>query len=134
MCIRDRYSYRGDNVQFALDDRLEINSAETSEINELSIGNLDGYGSFVFRHNSYYGLPKNVQLEGVEACVKRYDTYTVFEAAIPFDSIFYEDFEIDTSRPYRFSVMINENDGVGRKGWIQYTSGKMCIRDRYMGV
>lgn len=127
--LMPQYSYRGDNVQFALDDRLEINSVETGEINELSIGNLDGYGNFVFRHNSYYGLPKNVQLEDVEACVQRYDTYTVFEAAIPFDSIFYEGFEIDVSRPYRFSVMINENDGVGRKGWIQYTSGIGSYKD-----
>ncbi len=124
-----QYTYRGDNIQFGLDERIEINSAETSEINELSMGNLEGWGDLVYRHNSYHGLPKNVQVENVEICIKRYDTYTVFEAAIPFEEIFYEGFKVDTSRPYRFSVMVNENDGVGRKGWIQYTSGIGSYKD-----
>ena len=124
-----RYSYRGDNIQFGLDERLEINAAETSDINELSMGSLRGWGDFVFRHNSYHGLDKNVLVENVDICIKRYDTYTVYEAAIPFEEIFYEGFEIDTSRPYRFSVMINENDGIARKGWIQYTSGIGSYKD-----
>lgn len=115
--------WQGDNMQFSIDDREEVNPMDSSVLNELSIGKLDGYGDICFRHSSYYGLPAPQIVDNADICIKRYDGYTVYEIAMPWSEILKEGFVPTAGKTYRFSVMINENDGAGRKGWMQYNSG-----------
>ncbi|WP_168123473.1 sugar-binding protein [Paenibacillus sp. HB172176] len=54
----------------------------------------------------------------VELATSRNGNETVYEAAIPWQAIF-------ASKPVdslRFSLLVNDNDGSGRKGWIEWTS------------
>ena len=115
--------WQGDNIQFSIDDRLEINPVDAGVINELSIGKLNGFGDICYRHSSYYGLPVAQIVENMDICIKRYEGYTVYEIAAPWSEILQPGFVPSTDRTYRFSVMINENDGTGRKGWMEYNSG-----------
>jgi len=64
-----------------------------------------------------------VNNEDAKLAVVRYPTYTVYECVIPWSEIFYDGYKIDTNKTYRFSCMTNDSDGLGRKAWIEYTSG-----------
>lgn len=115
--------WQGDNMQFSIDDRVDINPMDASVINELSVGKMDGYGDICYRHSSYYGLPSGQIVENADICIKRYDNYTVYEIAMPWSELINDSFSPVEGNTYRFSVMINENDGAGRTGWMEYNSG-----------
>ena len=51
------------------------------------------------------------------------DGYTVYELQIPWSELFWEGYVPDPSKEYHFSLMANDNDGSGRRGWIEYCSG-----------
>ena len=46
---------------------------------------------------------------------------TVYQAEIPFESIGLS--ERIGKRGFQFNLLINDNDGFGREGWIQITDG-----------
>ena len=49
---------------------------------------------------------------------------TVYEIALPWTEILPEKFsELDLNRSLGFSMLVNDNDGKGRRGWIEYASG-----------
>ncbi len=114
-----------DSFQFAVDDRKYINPVETTKINEFGLGEVPSGGAKIYRYSSYYdGQPVGV-VENSEIAVKRYNGYRVYEVRLPWDEIFYKDYVVDEKeieKSYRFSVMLNDNDGDGR-GWIEYMSG-----------
>ena len=120
--------WRGDNVQFALDDRVNINIAERGSFFECGLAYVPGYGDTAYRFRTYYEHSKGI-IENSELVVKRYDTYTVYEFAIPWSEIFYEGYKIDSDRTYRFSMLANENDVDRRNGWIEYKSGIAPIKN-----
>ena len=68
-------------------------------------------------------MPVAQIVKNMDICIKRYEGYTVYEIAAPWSEILQPGFVPSTDRTYRFSVMINENDGTGRKGWMEYNSG-----------
>lgn len=117
------YMWRGDMVQFGLDDREVVNIVEKTKFTDIGLANVSGEGDTVWRYNALYDLPVGLKVENAQLAVKRYDTYTVYELAMPWSEIFYEGYEVDTSRPYAFSMLANDNDTGSRKGWIEYTSG-----------
>lgn len=117
-------TWRGDGIQFGIDDRLDINTVEAGVFNELSIAEVPGLGPVIYKQISYYsGTPEKLVLENAELGFKRYDSYTAYECKIPWDDLFYAGYEINPNNPMRFSVLINDNDGAGRKGMMEYTSG-----------
>jgi hypothetical protein len=59
-------------------------------------------------------------LKDVRLVVKRQDTITTYEAAIPWKVLA----PIDPKHEqFRFSLLVNDNDGSGRKGWIEWGGG-----------
>ncbi|MBS6832532.1 MAG: hypothetical protein KH216_06910 [Clostridiales bacterium] len=117
------YMYRGDNIQFGLSDKVDIDSARVRDFTEFGVAEVPNYGSLVYRYKSLYNLPTAQIVSNAEAAVKRYDTYTVFECKIPWSEIFQEGFVPKSGQVLRFSLMANDNDGNSRRGWIEYTSG-----------
>lgn len=115
--------WRGDMVQFGIDDRTVFNSAEVGRFCEIGLANMETAGPTAYRFLTYYEKPVSTVVENCELAIKRYDTYTVYEFAIPFSEMFYDNYKVDTERPYRFSILANDNDTGSRKGWIEYTSG-----------
>lgn len=114
--------WRGDGIQFGLDDHPEINSADKVRFTEIGLAEVPEEGDIVYRFSSAYDLPVTY-VEKAKLAVKRMDGYTVYELALPWDEIFYEGYVPDPSKIYRFSLMANDNDGGGRRGWIEYCSG-----------
>lgn len=123
------YMYKGDNIQFGMSDAEFIDPALRTEFTEIGVANVQGYGSKAYRYKSLHGLPAKVIIEDADIVVKRYDTYTVYECRIPWTEIFGEDFKPYAGQKLRFSVLANDNDGTGRRGWIEYTSGIGYTKD-----
>jgi len=115
--------WRGDSIQFGVDDHETVNAMDTVLFTEVGIANVPGEGDVAFRYKTAYESPINTKIENAQLVVKRYDTYTVYELAIPWDELFYENYVPDPAGTYRFSVLVNDNDGQGRRGWIEYCSG-----------
>lgn len=135
------YIYRGDDpsmawsadsLQVAFDDRFEINGAEKTEFEELLITARPNGDAVIYRSNSYYGKPNGI-MKNCEAAVKRYERYTVYECRIPWDELFYDNYEVDPDgkeKNYKFSVIANDRDDAGDgswigagRGWVEYMSG-----------
>ncbi len=115
--------WRGDSIQFGIDDHDAVNAMDTVLFTEVGIAYVPGEGNVAFRYKTAYESPVNVKIENAKLVVKRFDTYTVYELAIPWDELFYENYVPNPGMPYRFSVLVNDNDGQGRRGWIEYCSG-----------
>lgn len=117
------YMWKGDGIQFALDDRDYSYAMTIDSFTEIGLGQVPGTGDVVYRFKSLYSIPANQEVENAQLKISRQDTYTIYECAIPWSEIFDTDFEPKTDQKLRFSVLVNDNDGAGRRGWIEYTSG-----------
>ncbi len=117
------YMYKGDGIQFGLDDRKDVAAGDETLFNEFGIAELPGDKPAVFRYNTVYGLPDDAIVEGAEAASQRRGTETLYEAKIPWKGIFNDEFVPEAGRSYKFSTIINDNDGADRRGWISYGEG-----------
>ena len=115
--------WRGDSIQFGVDDHQEINAADKVLFTEINIAEVPGEGDVVFRSKTAYDLKTGVNVDKANLVVNRMNGYTIYELAIPWSELFYEGYIPDPSKVYHFSLMANDNDGQGRRGWIEYCSG-----------
>ena len=115
--------WKGDGIQFGIDDREFVNVEVAGKFTEIGIASVPGFGDTVYRSLSLYDLPAGTVAEKAKASVKRYGAYTIYECAIPWSEIFYEGYIPDRAKKYRFSMLVNDNDGNSRRGWIEYCSG-----------
>ncbi len=115
--------WKGDGMQFGIDDREFVNVEVAGKFTEIGIASVPGFGDTVYRSLSLYDLPAGTVAEKAKASVKRYGAYTIYECAIPWSEIFYEGYIPDRTKKYRFSMLVNDNDGNSRRGWIEYCSG-----------
>jgi hypothetical protein len=108
--------FQADSIQFAL------NQEETTGTGwyEMCLGSVKNSQPQAFcfiapTSDHPTGLLKNVRL-----IVKRQDTITTYEAAIPWKVLA----PIDPKHEqFLFSLLVNDNDGAGRKGWIEWGGG-----------
>lgn len=115
--------YMGDGMQFGIDDRETVAAGEEATFNEIGIAEVSGSGPVVFRYNTVYGLPDDSIVDGCEASVVRHDTYTLYEMKIPWSGIFYDGYKPKENRVFAFSALFNDNDGYGRRGFMEYGQG-----------
>ena len=121
--------WRGDGIQFGIDDHQEINAADKVRFTEIGIAQVPDEGDIAYRSKSAYELEMNVCVDKADLVVKRMDGYTVYELSIPWAELFYEGYVPDPDKEYHFSLMANDNDGQGRRGWIEYCSGVGTHKD-----
>ena len=115
--------WRGDGIQLGIDDHEEINNMDKVRFTEIGIAQVPDEGDVVFRFKSAYDLPTNVYVDKAKLAMKRMSGYTVYELAIPWSELFYEGYKPDPDKEYHFSIMANDNDGNGRRGFIFYNDG-----------
>ena len=115
--------WKGDGIQFALDDRDYSYAMTIDSFTEMGLGQVPGTGDVVYRFKSLYSIPANQEVKNAQLKISRQDKYTIYECAIPWSEIFDADFAPKANQKLRFSVLVNDNDGAGRHGWIEYTSG-----------
>lgn len=110
--------YFGDSIQIALNQ--ETTGTGWFEIGLGSVLEKDNPRARAFcfiapTHDHPTGLLKDVRL-----VVNRQDTVTTYEAAIPWKVLA----PMNPKHPsFRFSLLVNDNDGTDRKGWIEWGGG-----------
>lgn len=119
--------WSGDSIQFAIEDGLKMGDAVQvpgmeSNFTELGIA-LSNDKPVVYRYKSQDSVLPLGEVENCSAAIKRGDGKTVYELEIPWTELFRENYVLDDSRILGFSMLVNDNDGAGRRGWIEYNSG-----------
>ncbi|MEK6794877.1 MAG: hypothetical protein AABZ39_08880 [Spirochaetota bacterium] len=118
-------AYNGDSLQFALD--ADASGADGSQT-EISVA-LTPDGPVVWKHlASFIGgnIPQNWTAAGhpaqhARADVDRQDGRTLYKVHIDWTEFY--PFVFETGKPLRFSVLVNDNDGNGRLGWLEWGGG-----------
>lgn len=90
------------------DDKSMVKYRSASEGNEIPIGNLSDKSELVIRRDG---------------------DYTYYEAAIAWEDIRLNKPDIKNLESVFFSMIINENDGLGREGWLRYGDGIGSTQD-----
>ena len=118
----DFYTYEGDSVQFAVDPDMQGKDYNGFTLAETPLGPRI-YRDHIFTtpellQTMYVGFVKKG--EG-EFRTKRNDDGMVYEAKIPLTSIY--PLELHQGARFGFSWLVNDNDGAGRKGWLEWSGG-----------
>ena len=120
-CQKDtgQYVWRGDQIQLALFDESMVGKYEGQQ---LEIGlSLTENGVEAYKFSSLgneYG-----STDAIEAAIRRDGKLTYYEAKIPWKEAFKDLVEIKEGKILKISMLINDNDGTGRRGWLEYGSG-----------
>jgi len=130
--------WKGDSIQFGIENSIFRNTLsfdETGaslEYTEIGIALSDGKPS-CYRWSSQKNVQPVGEVKNFEACVKRYDDgKTVYEFAIPWTELFEDDYVLDKNTVFGYSMLVNDNDGAGRRGWIEYNTGIGSQKDSTM--
>lgn len=117
--LEPRYMYRGDSIQLAMvydpnDQYL------TSSFEEFGFALLD-------KKPTYYRwktrLSQGTDIKGCEVAIVNRDGYTYYEAKVPWSSLVARPEEIKEKTELKFAAVLNDNDGLGRKGYMKYADG-----------
>ncbi|HPD14834.1 MAG TPA: sugar-binding protein [Planctomycetota bacterium] len=99
--------WKGDSVQFAIGAKPERNEFG------VALGK-DG------KPLAWQWAPRNGLPDGVQAAVRREGTATNYEVTIPWKLL---GVEPKAEAVLRFALLVNDNDGAGRKGWAEWFQG-----------
>ena len=119
----------GDSIQFGIfkDERAFIISGQgTSDFNEITIGMKPDGTAVAYKQKDQYGnADMTGEIKDCEIAIVRDDktATTDYEFAIPWESLFGEEKNFKSGDLIGFSALVNDDDGSGRRGWIEYASG-----------
>ncbi len=128
--------WNGDSVQFGLYlvDKDEFVAFGEAGVNfhEFIIAKLDNgeVGTYMNKVQTSAQTPR--LLENAETVIVRGDGVTTYEVKIPWADIIKDcwiPFEPETGTKIGFSIMWNDDDGAGRRGWMEYASGIGAYKD-----
>ena len=116
---KDSSIWEGDSIQFAFD----VSPDNTNDIfNDYEFGMaLTENGPIVWR---WY--PSSKKIENVELKIRREWKKTIYELKMPFSEI---GFKPRRGKKLGFTFTVNENDGKGFKGWMEWTPGICGYKD-----
>lgn len=123
-------AWAGDSLQFAIEDNMYqytyfIDGAGSTDVfTEMCFSELPT-GPSIYR---YRGVDTDlgvgeIPLGESELAVTRDGNQTIYELAIPWSELFGEEYEIDPSKIYGFAIVLNDNDGSDRLGFLEYYTG-----------
>jgi acetyl esterase/lipase len=113
--------WNGDSVQLA----IGIANADGSvplEYHELGVA-MDDKGHL---SKWRWGAPKDFSTDGsveVDYTISRKNQKTIYEIAIPWSELTKDTLLVKQGMKIKFSMLVNDNDGDGRKGWLEFNSG-----------
>lgn len=111
--------WRGDSIQFAVAEGLPGSSESWYEFGMA----LTPEGPELFRWRSTVSTDVPALVDHAALLVERIENEkaTVYELALPWTELVGIDPHQD--RTFSFSILVNDNDGGGRKGWIEWGAG-----------
>ena len=120
----DAQIYNNDSVQFAFTTNRVIGAART----EYGFGIVNGKTeveryAFIGMDDGIFGVSDKKVYEGVETAVKREGNKTYYEGKFPWTQIYGKNPDFSNINGLYFSMLINDNDGKGRRGWMEYCPG-----------
>lgn len=120
----NNYIWACDSIQFAFANIRKISGLRT----EYSVGMLNGTPQM--KRETFMvvdtGIVDNKDAgikEPTEIQVTRNGNITTYEMKIPWTEIYGQGADISSMKEVIFSVLINDNDGNGRKGWLEFCPG-----------
>lgn len=119
----------GDGLQFGVYKQAEefiISGQGGSNFNEITIGLMPDGKAVAYKQKDQYNNAENVGvIEDCKLAVYRdpEGLTTNYELSIPWDTLFGNDETFKAGDMIGFSILYNDDDGSGRRGWIEYASG-----------
>lgn len=117
--------WQGDSIQIGLRDVPEDGVIDAN-FNEIGFA-LTSLGSEFYRYSSYSGQPSGI-IENTQCSFNKETGRVVYELAIPWSEAMSEGYTPKTGNEIAFSALFNDNDGSGRRGWLEYTFGIGTIK------
>ena len=120
--------WMGDGLQIAVcdgEERLKTGATFT----EIGIAKIDGadkmwrYETQTMYNNATSELKSNMEPETGECSIEKQGGKIIYRARIPWAEIFGAGVQMSENTQLGFSILANDNDGTGRRGWIEYCSG-----------
>jgi len=120
----DSLVYNGDNLQIAMDfGRKNGVATPNSEYYEYGITRNDNNELMSWVWMAGLSVHLNRDIPSITGAVNRTeDNHTIYEFSIPW-GYFVEDANFKHGDMIGFSFVVNDNDGVKRKGWLKYMGG-----------
>ncbi|HIU47972.1 MAG TPA: hypothetical protein IAB04_01260 [Candidatus Avimonoglobus intestinipullorum] len=128
--------WAGDCVQFGIEDIIGTGKYIVDNVDrittfvEMAFALLPS-GPAIYRYSVIDpAIPVGpVDMSKCKLAVTRDENLTFYEIEIPWAEIFGEGYTVDPNRVYMFSTVVNDNDGSGRWGYIEYNSGIAKYKD-----
>lgn len=118
-----------DSMQMGISfDFVPGTGMDETRFTEISFGDTDA-GPFIYRRISESEQLGGGAVKNAEFKLRREGVHTYYEMAIPWNEITDKKIDIDNLESFRFSLLVNDNDGKGRKGWLEYGSGIGATKD-----
>ncbi len=116
--------WSGDSIQIAFNDQIDSGDyffigSTVAEMSEFGIALIAGK-PVVWRYVALYDKEIGV-VENCEVQVKRHEGKTIYEAVIPWDEVYHDDY-VPGNKQMRFSMLVNDHDSDLRK-FVEYNSG-----------
>ena len=108
-----------DSIQIGVSGEAVNNSSYTS-YTELCVG-LTKNGVQINKSSNDSGVGKAITDSKAE--INNKGTETIYEIKLPWDEIISDDVKVKAGNVLRFNLMVNDNDGAGRWGWVIHTPG-----------
>ncbi len=127
-------SWAGDSFQFAIEDKLHngnytlAGGGVDKNFTEFCAALVNGEPT-LYRFSSQHQACENGIVENAEIAIKRDGMRTVYEMAVPWTEMFGAGYQFDSNKIFGYSMLVNDNDGNGRRGWIEYNDGVGSIKD-----
>lgn len=114
--------WKGDSIQFGIEDKNRSVVAPNNNLfTEIGVALLPT-GPTVYRFSTLYENKLGI-VENCRVNVLRGEKDTVYELSIPWDELFYANYQMDESKVLGFSMLVNDNDSGYRYGVVEYNSG-----------
>lgn len=117
----DVHSQNNEPANLWIGDNLQCCFGVNGTRYEFDMGLTDDKRVLVFQN-----APKSTTPEGLKAIINRAGTKTTYEVSIPWALVGVKD---PLKQPITFAMLTNDNDGKGRKGWMEWHQGIGLTKD-----
>lgn len=124
-------NWNGDSIQFGVifkDSGVVLIGQSGTTFHEIGVA-LSPTGPSVYRYLSQDGKYPAGEVDNAEVMVKRVGNKTIYELKIPWKNLLLPNQQPKEGDTLGYSFLINEDDGEGRNGWIEYASGIGLSKD-----
>lgn len=119
----DSLIWQNDSIQFGIAFEKKLHDAVVGgSFTEITFGDTPN-GPLVWRHSSEGNNMPLSKVETAQLAITRDNGVTNYELAIPWSEITTNKVDFDTIDKIGFAMVVNDDDGNTRKGWIEYAGG-----------